>query len=356
VTSVSRSIEDLTVDNIRDAYRAIEYYFEQGWTDGLPVVPPIAEKVQEFIAYAGRDPQEVVAEMAHLNRRCTVELAAINAVMAGCLKEYFPVVLASLACFRTGFALVQSTTGQSMLVMVNGPIRNELNFNSQAGVFGPGFRANATISRALRLIVMNALGVRPHEFDQGTQGTPAKYGFCIAENEEESPWEPLHVERGFSRESSTVTAHFARSCLHVENRVSNQPEEVLLTIADSLSYGGVWFTGWCRGSTVVMGPTHAQLLDRHGWSKADVKQFLWEHWGRRKGDLRAWGEYEREVVHAPFPGAYADGPDDEFLRFGESPDSLTLIVAGAPSAGVSAVITHFSPNRNTERIAEPGAA
>jgi hypothetical protein len=103
-----------------------------------------------------------------------------------------------------------------------------------------------------------------------------------------------------------------------------------------------------------MGPTHAQLMDRHGWSKADVKQFLWEHWGRKKGDLRAWGEYDQEVVHAPFAGAYADGPDDEFLRFGQSPDSLTLIVAGAPSAGVSAVITHFSPNRNTELIVEPG--
>jgi len=346
------SVEALTVETLRDAYRAIEYYYEQGWTDGLPVVPPIQEKVQEFIDYVGQDPHEVVAEMSHLDRRCTVELAAINAVMAGCLKEHFPVVLAALQCFRN-FALVQSTTGQAQLIIVNGPIRQRLGFNSTAGVFGPGFRANATVSRAFRLIVMNALGVRPHEFDQGTQGTPAKYGFCIAENEEDSPWEPLHVERGFSQEESTVTAHFARSCLHVENRVSNQPEEVLLTIADSLSYGGVWFTGWCRGSTVVIGPTHAQLFDRHGWSKADVKQFLWEHWGRRKGDLRAWGEYDREVVHAPFAGAYSDGPDDEFLRFGESPESLTVLVAGAPSAGISAVITHFSPNVNTVEIREP---
>lgn len=346
------SVEDLTIENVQDAYRAIEYCYEQGWTDGLPVVPPVAEKVQEFIDYVGRDPQEVVAEMSHLDRRCTVELAAINALMAGCLKEHFPVVLAAFECFRN-FALVQSTTGQAQLIIVNGPIRERLGFNSTAGVFGPGFRANATVSRAFRLIVMNALGVRPHEFDQGTQGTPAKYGFCIAENEEESPWEPLHVDRGFSGDKSTVTAHFARSCLHVENRVSNQPEQVLLTIADSLSYGGVWFTGWCRGSTVVIGPTHAQLLDRHGWTKSDVKQFLWEHWGRKNGELRAWGEYDKEVVHAPFPGAYSDGPDDEFLRFGESPESLTVVVAGAPSAGVSAVITHFSPNSNTVEIRQP---
>ena len=351
-SSRQSGVDDLTVANIRDAYRAIEYYYDQGWTDGLPVVPPIAEKVQEFVEYAGRDPQEIVAEMAHLDRRCTVELAAINAVMAGCLKEYFPVVLASLACFKNGLALVQSTTGQAQSMIINGPVRERLNFNSKAGVFGPGFRANATVSRAFRLIVMNALGVRPHEFDQGTQGTPARYGFCIAENEEDSPWEPLHVERGWPARSSTVTAHFARSCLHVENRISNRPEQVLMTIADSLSYAGVWYTGWCRGSTVVMGPTHAQLLERQGWSKADVKQFLWEHWGRRKGDLRAWGEYDQEVVHAPFPGAYADGPDDEFLRFGQSPESLTLVVAGAPTAGVSAVITHFSPNLNTVVIQE----
>jgi hypothetical protein len=237
-----------------------------------------------------------------------------------------------------------------MLVIVNGPIREQLGFNSRAGVFGPGFRANATVSRALRLIVMNALGVRPHEFDQGTQGTPAKYGFTIAENEEESPWEPLQVERGFDTATNVVTAHFARSCLHVENRASNSPEQVLLTIADSMSYGGVWFTGWCRGTTVVMGPTHAQLLDKHGWNKAQAKQFLWEHWGRRIRDLRAWGQYDATGVHAPFEGAYKDGSDDEFLRFGESPESITLIVAGAPSAGVSAVITHFSPNLNSEPI------
>ena len=110
MTSASSSIDDLTIENVRDAYRAIEYYYEQGWTDGLPVVPPTAEKVQEFVDYVGRDPREVVAEMSHLDRQCTVELAAINAVMAGCLKEYFPVVLANLACFKNGFALVQSTT------------------------------------------------------------------------------------------------------------------------------------------------------------------------------------------------------------------------------------------------------
>jgi hypothetical protein len=350
------SIDDLTVEDVRTAYRAIEYYYEQGWTDGLPVVPPIAEKVDEFIDYVGRDRSEVVATMSHLDRECTVELAAINAVMAGCLKEYFPIVLAALACFRRGFALTQSTTGQAQFVIVNGSIRTQLGFNSTAGVFGPGFRANATVHRALRLITMNALGVRPHEFDQGTQGTPAKYGFCIAENEEDSPWEPLHVERGFAADASTVTAHFARSCVHVENRASNNPEQVLLTIADSLSYGGVWFTGWCRGSTVVMGPTHAQLLDHHGWTRAQVKQFLWEHWGRKIGDLRAWGEYAADNVNAPFEGAYIDGPDEQFLHFGQSPASLTLVVAGAPSAGVSAVVTHFSPNDATEPIPPPPSA
>jgi len=244
--------------------------------------------------------------------------------------------------FATG--LLQSTTGQSQLLIVNGPIRERLGFNGAGNVFGPGFRANATVGRALRLVVLNAFGIRPHEFDQATQGTPAKYSFCIAENEEESGWEPLHVERGFARDASVVTAHFARSTLHVENRMSSRPEEILLTIADSMSYAGGWQAG--RGYAVVMGPEHAQLLARNGWSRPDVKRFLWEHWGRRRGDLRRLGLYRAEgdgTDPLAGTGAMLDGSDDEFIRFGDSPDSILLVVAGAPNAGVSTVIPTVRP-------------
>lgn len=336
----SISTDDLTADRIRELGRVIEYCYEQEWTDGLPVVPVTTETVREFVEHAGRDPGETVVEMAHLERTCTVELAAVAAAMAGCRAEHFPMVLAAAEAMQPAVTtgLVQSTTGQATLVVVNGPSRQKLGFNAAGNVFGSGFRANATVGRALRLIVMNAFGVRPGSFDQSTQGTPGKYSLCIAENEEENPWEPLHVERGFAAEVDAATVELARSTLHVENRSSNRPEEVLLTIADSMSYAGSYMAG--RACTVVMGPEHAQLIARQGWSKPQIKQFLWENWGRRKGDLRRCGLLQEGEQHPdPLSGAAAEGAaDDGFLRFGESPDSILLVVAGAKNAGVSTVL------------------
>ena len=255
------------------ARELIEYCYAQGWTDGLPVVPPVQEIVDEFLAQTARDPDEVLMVQPHLDRVCTVRHAAINAVMAGCRPEYFPVLLAALDAFEAGGSprtnLMQSTTGQAEIIIVNGPIRGELGFNSTGNIFGPGDRANATLGRALRLIIMNALGIRPHEFDQSTQGTSAKYTCCIAENEEDSPWEPLHVERGFPREASTVTVQMVRGDLYVEHRSSQVPEEILATIADSMTAAGLITQVTEKvsplGGVVVIGPEHAQLIARRGW-------------------------------------------------------------------------------------------
>ncbi|MBO0714788.1 MAG: hypothetical protein J2O39_06200 [Acidimicrobiales bacterium] len=338
---------DLPTDRVEDVYRLARYYQERGWTDGLPVLPVTEAVVDEFCAYVGRDPREEVVSTAALERVCTVRLAAAAAAMAGCRKEYFPIVLAAAEAMQPSVStgLLQSTTGQSQLLIVNGPIRGQLGFNGAGNVFGPGFQANASVGRAIRLIVMNAFGIRPRAFDQATQGTPAKYSFCIAENEEDSPWEPLHVERGFAAESNVVTIHFARSTLHIENRSSNKGEEVLLTIADSMSYAGSYMAG--RGYTVVMGPEHAALLARQGWSKSDAKRFLWEHWGRRAGDLRRMGLL-------PQAAQGKEGPaDDELLRFGQSPDSILLVVAGAGNAGISTVIPTVAPMFHSKQIDPP---
>jgi hypothetical protein len=347
------SVADLSADRVRDLQRLVEHCYEQGWTDGLPVVPVVEETVRAFMERTAREPHEELAAVVHLGRACTVEQAAVAAAMAGCRPEHFPVVLAAIESMRPSIVtgLLQSTTGQCQHVIVNGPVRGRLGFNSAGNVFGPGFRANATVGRAIRLIVLNAFGIRPHEFDQACQGTPAKYSFCIAENEEESPWEPLHVERGFPADASVVTTHFARSTLHVENRISSRPEEILLTIADSMSYAGAWQAG--RGYTVVMGPEHAQLLARHGWSKRQAREFLWQHWGRRRGDLRRLGLY-RQMEDGTDPlsgtGVDHDGGDDEFLRFGDSPDSVLLVVAGANNAGVSTVIPMVRPLFHSQAI------
>ena len=338
---------DLPTDRVEDVYRLARYYQERGWTDGLPVLPVTEAVIDELCAYVGRDPAEEVVSTAALGRVCTVRLAAAATVMAGGTKEYFPIVLAAAEAMQPSVStgLLQSTTGQSQLLIVNGPIRTELGFNGAGNVFGPGFTANASVGRAIRLIVMNAFGIRPRAFDQATQGTPAKYSFCIAENEEASPWEPLHVERGFPASSNVVTIHFARSTLHIENRSSNKAEEVLLTIADSMSYAGSYMAG--RGYTVVMGPEHAALLSRQGWSKSDAKQFLFEHWGRRAGDLRRMGLLPPAADGKDAPA------DDELLRFGQSPDSILLVVAGAGNAGISTVVPTVAPMFHSRQIDPP---
>jgi hypothetical protein len=326
------------------ARELIEYCYAQGWTDGLPVVPPVREFVDEFLAHTDRDSEEVLLVQAHLDRSCNVRQAAINAVMAGCRPEYFPIVLAAMDAFEAGGIartnLMQSTTGQAEILVVNGPIRKQFGFNSTENIFGPGDRANATVGRALRLIIMNVLGIRPHEFDQSTQGTSAKYACCIAENEEDSPWEPLHVERGFAPDSSTVTVQMIRSDVYVEHRSTQVPEEILMTLADTLSYGGmitqVTDARMLHGAVVVMGPEHANLIASRGWSKQNVKQFLWENFGKRKSDLRRMGKLHPDI------DAEAE---DAFIHLTSGPEWIMLVVSGANNAGVSTVCPSITIGR-----------
>jgi len=183
----AREDTDTPLADPAEIRRAMEYYADRGWTDGLPVVPVTESYLAEFLATTSRDPDEVLMPMPQLNRQCTVRLAAINAALAGCRPDYFPVVLAAWESLtREGYAtrgIWQSTTGTAPLLIVNGPVRGRIGLNSQGNVFGSGFRANATIGRAIRLGAINALGLRPHQLDQATQGTPAKYTACIAENE-----------------------------------------------------------------------------------------------------------------------------------------------------------------------------
>lgn len=204
------------------ARQAIDYCYDQGWTDGLPVVPASQPWVDRFLARTGRAPDEVIARLDHLDAECTVELAAINAAMAGCLPEYFPVVLAAVEGLTRERAAQgggwQSTSGPAPLIVVNGPVRAELGINSTGGVFGPGFRANATISRAVGLIVRNALRIEPHVFEQATQGIPGRWSICIGENEEESPWEPFAVDGGQAAGASAVSATLTRTYEFVDNR------------------------------------------------------------------------------------------------------------------------------------------
>ncbi|NEK57617.1 hypothetical protein GCU56_07000 [Geodermatophilus sabuli] len=335
-----------------DLLAAIEECFERGWTDGLPVVPPVPSLVRRFLEHTDRAPSDVVWSMSQVKRGCTVEAAAINAVMAGCRPEYFPVVLAALEATVDegwpGNGGWQSTTGGGPLLVVNGPVRQELGVNAKGNVLGPGFRPNATIGRAIRLIIMNAYGIRPHELDQATQGTPGKYSLCIAENEEDSPWEPLHVELGHAPDVSTVSALHTRSTEYVDNRNTGDAREVLTDIADTCARIGAMTARRYRRVGVVIGPEHAQQMAAQGFSKQDVKEFLVEHSGRTAGDLRRAGRGSataRSAAARPQAGTILaveenddDAvPDDQIVTLIQSPDDVVVVVAGAANAGVSTV-------------------
>ena len=220
------------------AQQAIEYCYQQDWSDGLPLVPVSQPLLDRFLAQTGRGPQEIIGSLEATGRDCTVELAAINAAMAGCLPEYFPVVLAAFEALMLERAARgggwQSTSGPAPLIVVNGPVRGELGFNAAGGVFGPGFRPNATVARSIGLIVRNVFGVKPQVLEQATQGLPGRWSICVAENEEESPWEPLSVEAGQPPGASAVSATLLRTCEFVDNRHTQDPEQVLWDFADTL--------------------------------------------------------------------------------------------------------------------------
>jgi hypothetical protein len=192
-----------------DVVEAIEQCYALGWTDGLSVVPPTVERVNTFLEYVRRAPDEVLGTLPERRREITVGKVAANAVMAGCKPEYFPVVIAATeAMLDAAFNLIGPSSSQgsaAVLTIVNGPITRELGINCRNNLFGPGHRANATIGRAIRLILMNACASIPGLFDRSILGESAKYSYCIAENETETHWLPLHVERGFAHEQSTVT-------------------------------------------------------------------------------------------------------------------------------------------------------
>src|SRR5512132_1786762 len=229
-----------TVD---DVSRGIELCFEKGWSDGRPVVPPTEPAVRAMLAAARLEPDAQGADPAPRAVSITAEKVAINAVMAGCKPEYMPVVVAAvegIADPRWGYhGPATSTGGAGVLMIVNGPIGRRLDFNSGDNLFGPGWRANATVGRAVRLIMRNVIGTLPGKLDRGTVGHPGRYSYVIAENEAESPWIPLHAERGCQPGQSAVTVMAAMAPQQVYNQLSNTAAGVLDTFCDTMKNPGM---------------------------------------------------------------------------------------------------------------------
>jgi hypothetical protein len=309
-----------------------QFYMKRRWGDGLIIAPPTKAAVEHMLRHTNRAPDDVVATIAPGMGAATVEYIAIQGVMAGCYPEYLPVLIAAAEAVATSqfhLQAIQSTTNPSApWLIVNGPIAKWLEVNSGAGCLGPGTWANATLGRALRLMLLNIGGAWPGEMDKATQGQPAKYTFCCAENEEANPWEPLHVERGFAADTSTVTVVGALGTWSM-NMTAKNAEEVLAMIADTMQYPASSDYIYGGAPFILLSPQHANLFHRAGWSKADVKQRLWEaskiRAGRSKGS-----EFERMAT-----GRRAElgeiGPDS-MVPISEKAEDISIIVAGGPGS------------------------
>lgn len=258
-----------------------DWLHRQGWTDGLPVVPPTPARVEAMVDGSRGEPETLIGLVPPRWGTATVEVVAANAVMAGCLPGYMPVVIAALeALLERSFNLygTQATThAVAPLLILNGPVVDTLNFNFGYNLFGPGWRANASVGRAINLLLRNVGGAYPGGLDRSTAGQPGKYTFCMAENEAENPWESLHVERGFRADQSTVTVHAAGGILDLNDRSSRTAEDLMQMLAQSLKIHTS--NGHLIGGEplLVICPEHTSILSREGVAKRQLQAFLWTH-------------------------------------------------------------------------------
>jgi hypothetical protein len=254
-----------------------EAMFTRGWTDGLPVVPPTPERVREMLATTQREPGEVIADIGPNLAPATVEKIAINAVLAGCKPEYFPVVLAAVAAVASDeyniHGLAATTWYSGTMLIVNGPIADKIGMNRELNAFGPGNRANATIGRAVNLVVQNIGGSKAGGVDRSMQGHPAKWTLCFAEREHDSPWTSLATERGFDSGVSAVTAFACSGPAGVADQISRNPESLARSIATGLQQ--IWHPKLAGvAAMVAIGPEHARVFAEAGWDKARLRTEL----------------------------------------------------------------------------------
>ncbi|MFC1932424.1 hypothetical protein ACFLXU_02175 [Chloroflexota bacterium] len=326
---------------VADSAEAVSnLFFEKGWSDGLPIIPPTENAVERMLAGTNREPADVVADIPPQWGEATVEKIAINAVMAGCLPEYMPVIITAVTVMcdeKFNLRSVQATTHPvSPLVIVNGPVAEKLDINGRSGAFGPGWRSNATIGRAIRLILMNIGGAFPGKTDMATQSQPSKYTFCIAENEEANPWEPLHIERGFDALTSTVTVVAAESPHNINDHEAITAEEVLTTIVGTITtMGNNNVLNQSGNPILALGPEHAATIAGSGFSKSDVKAFIHE-----KARIPRRRFHERVIKHR-FP----DFDEDALIPITPEKEDIVIIVVGGPGKHSSFLPT-FSYTRS----------
>ncbi len=329
-------------DTLENVFEFFDLYYENGWTDGLPVYPPTERRVGNMLRFSDREASDVVAIIPPRNGAATVEKIAINAVMAGCRPEYLPILITAVeAIVQPEYNLYgrQTTTHPGAhLLIVNGPVRKELDVNCRDNVFGQGWRANATMGRALRLILINVGGNKPGVTDMATHGHSGKYSYCMGEDEEGSPWNPLHVERGLAPETSAVTVLCAEAPHNINDQVSKTPQMYLGSAASTMATlggNGLYRSGLRGEQGLVLTAESAQWIAEFGWSKHDVKTYLFEHARKPVRELRdrgAWGK-------SPLPQFINPDDDDAMVPIVGRPEDIVVLVAGGHQRHMNALLT-----------------
>jgi hypothetical protein len=326
-----------------------QLFRERRWTDGFPVVPPTAERVERMLRHTSRSPTELVAAIPPAFGMATVERIAVNAVMAGCDPEYLPLLIATVeAAMAPEFNLqgIQATTNPcTPWLIINGPIVKQLNINSGINCLGQGSWANATIGRALRLIMQNIGGALPGDMDRATQGFPGKFSMCCAENDAANPWQPLHVERGYSAEQSTVTVVCAAGTLNMNSHTKNA-DDLIYAFADTLAHA-TSNDYWTGGEPwIVLPPEHAEVLANAGLSKAEVKRRLWEE-SKMKASRMAPRDFMRtQDARRTELGVISP---DSMLPISSTPELIGLVVAGGPGTH-SVYVPTYGNTRSATRV------
>lgn len=317
--------------DVPDFLAAQELYHSNGWTDGLPIVPPTPEAVAQCLEWAGTAADQLIGIEPVRARAITAEKLAVNAVMAGCLPMHFPVVAAAMtAMLREEFLLhgaTASTGGCAVLVVINGPIRREIGASGSFNAIGNSDRATAAIGRAIRLALINILEVRPGGIDRSTLGHPGKFSYCISEDEEDTTWLPLAATRGVPKDMNAVTVMAAQAPRQVMNEWTTKPEEILETFAAEMRANMRHYSRYSGNYAIVVPKQLREHLQAAGWSKADVQRHLHERARIRRGE---WADVGKAAV-------VRDRADAVYTAL-PSPEHLLVIAAGGPAGGFGAVI------------------
>lgn len=326
-----------------------QIYHERRWTDGMPIIPPTEERVERMLRETGRPRDEKIATIPPSFGGATVERIAINAVLAGCRPGHLPVLIAAVeAVTAPEFNLqpMQTTTHSvAVWLIINGPIAERLEVNGTFNCLGQGSWANATLGRALHLILQNLGGALPGEMDRSTHGQPGKYSFCCAENEAATPWEPLHVERGYAPGASTVTVVGAAGTLNM-NCHPKDADELLRLIGSSMAYATSNDYRFVGEPWIVLGPDTAQIFKREKLSKAEVKRRLWEE-SKMQGRRMSVEDLAR--THTARRAELGEIGPDTWLPVSRRPEEIGILVAGGPGSGHCVYVPSFGDTRAVTR-------